>query len=212
MLFCTLNDKYYEVSNEKLLEGIRYCLANITELVNISQKASMKFSDNSVALGLYTFAVEEFGKLVYLKEAYAEKKESYQIPKDIFVGRESHRIKFDKALEVLPTECIQPVYGIEVQTNLSSETVKIPVNPQGAEISIAGGITGTFTIVGDYPIDLLTRMACFYLDWDEKKKTWKTKPKVLADGLHRATNKLGLIVKAMSLKLENDSKESQKSL
>ena len=194
---------FFEISKEKLEEGIQYSLANISELLVHSQKACQKYTDNSIALGLYTFAIEEFGKLLYLLESFKTDKKSYQIPKNIFVGGKSHKIKFEKALQKLPKECILPEYGIEVNTNFSTEDITIPLNPQGDEITIAGGITGTFSIgETDNPIDLITRMGCFYLDWNDGKKVWKSKPKVLEDGMKDSITKLGLIVKQISLKFQ----------
>ena len=196
--------EFFEISKEKLEEGIQYSLANISELLAHSEKACEKYSDNSIALGLYTFAIEEFGKLLYLLEAFKTDKKSYQIPKDIFIGRESHKIKFEKALQKLPMECILLEYGIEVHTNFSTENITIPVNPQGDEITITGETTGTFSIgTTGNPIDLITRMGCFYLDWNDGKKVWKSKPKVLEDGTKDSITRLGLIVKQISLKFQN---------
>ena len=198
----------FEISREKLSEGIQYCLDNITILLDKSQNACQKLTDNSIALGLYTFAVEEFGKLIILKEAQKENKEKYLIPKDIFKGQKAHKIKFKKAIENLPDECIYPVYGIEVTHNFSDENLEIPVTPSGKEVSVAGGTTGTFDAGQTEPIDIVTRMTSFYLDWDEEKKNWKPKPKVLSEELNKAIKKLGQIVKGMKLSLEHDSKES----
>ena len=196
--------EFYEISKEKLKEGILNSLTNITDLLNQSEKACQKYSDNSIALGLYTFAIEEFGKLLFLLDAYKADKESYQIQKDIFIGHESHKIKFEKALQKLPTECMLAEYGIEVHTNFSEENITIPVNPQGDKISILGGTTGTFSIgTTGKPLDLITRMGSFYLDWDDKEKVWKSKPKVLEDGLKKSITKLGLIVKGIYLKFQS---------
>lgn len=200
-----MTDDFFEIPKKELLQGIRYCLANISTLLDQSQKACQKFSDNAIALGLYTFAIEEFGKLLYMLEAYKIEKGIYKIPKNIFSGRESHNIKFKKALEKLPTECILPQYGIEVHTNMSPEDIVIPVNPHGESITIGGGLTGTFSIETDNPIDLVTRMGCFYLDWDNTNNTWKAKPKVLDEGMIKSITKLGLITKQISLKFENES-------
>jgi len=92
--------EFFEISKEKLEEGIQYSLVNISVLLDHSQKACQKYTDNSIALGLYTFAIEEFGKLLYLLESFKTDKESYQIPKDIFFGQKSHKIKFEKSLQL----------------------------------------------------------------------------------------------------------------
>lgn len=198
-----IKNRCYRIEREKLEESIGFCIANVTVILDKTTKIIDKNSDNSIALGLYTFAIEEFGRAILLREYLKENKKTYSVSKDIF---ESHEMKFRKAVEKLPMECVNPVYGVEISNNTSPDIVRIPVTPKGHEVAFAPATTGTAMIVGDAPIDLLTRMSCFFLDWDDSKKKWKNKPKVISGSLERGIWKLNQYVKSWSLSEQNDSK------
>jgi len=191
-----IKNRCYRIEREKLEESIRFCLDNVIVILDKTTKIIDKNSDNSIALGLYTFAIEEFGRAILLREYLKENKKFYSVSKDIF---ESHEVKFRKAVEKLPTECVNPVYGVELSNNTSTDTVKIPVTPKGDEVVLSPASTGAFMIVGNFPIDILTRMSCFFLDWDDSKKKWKNKPKVISGSLELGIWKLNQYVKSWSL-------------
>ena len=138
-----------------------------------------------------------------LRELSKKDKDEYLVPQNIFHGKDAHKIKFNKALETLPDECINHVYGIEVSHNLSDEDVKIPVSPKGDKITVSPGVTGTFALDEKFPLDSNTRMSCFYLDWDKKTNTWKSKPKVLDESLRKGISKFHTIMRALSLEQNN---------
>lgn len=52
-------------------------------------------SDKEVAAGLYTYTIEEFGKLLLMKDAKSTNNQ-YEINSDWFVGHKAHDAKFTK--------------------------------------------------------------------------------------------------------------------
>jgi hypothetical protein len=56
--------------------------------------------DKEMAAGLYTYAIEEFGKLLLVKESKLTNN-LYEINSDWFKGRKAHKDKFPKAFDYL---------------------------------------------------------------------------------------------------------------
>lgn len=56
--------------------------------------------DKEMAAGLYTYAIEEFGKLLLLKESKL-KNNQYKIKHEWFYSHKAHEYKFTKAFDYL---------------------------------------------------------------------------------------------------------------
>ncbi len=186
--------KYYTIKKDALVEGIRRCMYNVENLLNYAEKLVEDESENNIALGLYSFAIEEYGKALLLKEYLSENKTQYSIPTNLFRGKESHDLKFKKALDRLPMECKYAIPGIRIKSNSYSKTKEFIVTPKGDSISIAPGITGTFTTIGTFPTDFEMRMSCFYVDWDVTRDYWKYRPKIISESIITGITKFRKII------------------
>jgi len=81
-----ISSKSYSMKKEDLVKGILLCLNNVNQLLEKIDLTVKKKTDNSIALGLYSFAVEEFGKALLLKDYLIENKENYEITRPLFWG------------------------------------------------------------------------------------------------------------------------------
>lgn len=99
-----------EITKEEFLHLITDCYFNIHSIArsaktlleqNIKDNAKVLYEKPYVAAGLYTFAVEEYGKVLLLK-SYSMNSEKINLDYDEFI---QHIPKFKKALENLPKEC-----------------------------------------------------------------------------------------------------------
>ena len=65
----------YSLTDSQLMQGINYCFDKVRRLLNSVESllhSQDKFWGSSHALGLYTFAIEEFGKGLLLKDRYQQ--------------------------------------------------------------------------------------------------------------------------------------------
>lgn len=200
-----VSQRYYKIKRNDLVEGTKNCIFNISQLLEKAEHATEKDSDNSIALGLYSFAIEEFGKALLLKEYLSKNKKEYKVSKDLFTGRESHNLKFDKALENLPIECKYAVPGIRISSNTNSKPKKIVLTPRGDSVTIPPGSTGTVSMAGTFPTNFDMRMSCFYVDWDDKKQSWKYRPHILAESIKRGVWKFKQEIYKFERSFLNDS-------
>lgn len=199
------NSNDFLIEESKVLEGIERSISNITDILKISEKIVEEDSDNSVALGLFSFAIEEFGKALLLKECLSGKK-ICKVPRDLFKGKKSHDIKFKKALDNLPIEVKYAIPGITIKSNTSLESKKITLTSRGDSVTLPPGLTGKFSMIGTFPTNFDMRMSCFYLDWEDTKKTWKYKPYILSDSISRGVWKFKKEIYKFEKSLSNDYK------
>lgn len=193
-------NEFYRIPKEKLEEGIEKCYRKIIRIINSLH--IRRYGDNTISLGLYSFAIEEFGKLLCLIEKYQDDKQLYFIPKNLFTGQKSHKIKFEKARLNLDQKCLKPIFGF----------FGVPLDGKNFKITTHRGQKITINPKNLYhPIhedfDLQTRMACFYLDWNEKREDWKNEPYVLGEGFDEAVFEFKKTVDKKICEL-NDSKTS----
>ena len=127
------------------------------------------YSSNHL-LGLYAFAIEEYGKLLILEDCLNQQNDPCKVPKYLFSGRDAHNKKFSKALDNLPDVCKR--IPIEEEEFINYKAI---FRDDHTIESIPHG----FTIRSMYNfIDFQIRMGCFYLDWDYEKSNWKRFPVV----------------------------------
>jgi AbiV family abortive infection protein len=125
-----------------------------------------KFWESSHALGLYTFAIEEFGKGLLLKDRCLQGSHNNQIPSWIFA---KHDEKIKRAFKELPDASKRIMVGIVVdKPSPATKTIKFR---GGGQMSINGMTTGLFMI--DNHIDFEMRMKSFYVDWNKDRNEWE---------------------------------------
>ena len=99
-----------EITKEQFLHLITDCYFNAHSIArsaktlleqNVKDNTKVLYEKPYVAAGLYTFAVEEYGKILLLK-SYSMNSEKIDLDYDEFLH---HPTKFKKALEKLPKEC-----------------------------------------------------------------------------------------------------------
>jgi AbiV family abortive infection protein len=166
--------KCFCLAENELNNGITTCFDKVKRLLDDAELLVRNEGNLSNALGLYTFAVEEHGKGLLLKECQRNRNGNYEVPISIF-GRgdkQSHDNKIQKALSNLPVDCKNLSINIKVKT--ASDSVQIIKLKSGKEIfSIAPNTTGDFSTVGVDTVEEDTRWRCFYVDWDDNNKYWK---------------------------------------
>lgn len=93
---------YLEITEELWQKCIEETLHGIWTLLDSAERLLESGGDEAICAGLYTFAVEEYGKLLLLRQ-YNPSDGKVKIEfRDIFRG---HDKKFRKAIENLPREC-----------------------------------------------------------------------------------------------------------
>jgi hypothetical protein len=121
-------------------------------------------------LGLYIFALEEYGKGLFLRDCKKNAEGYYVVPTDIFGKKSSHENKIKKALDTLPHDCN---IGIAVTVNEAPDSIRtITLKGDKNIISIYDWSTGNFSSTAD-SIQEDTRWRCFYVDWHDKERYWK---------------------------------------
>ena len=176
--------KFYDMTESQIKSGVRKALLNASTLAAYSKDIVERGGNEVLALGLFSFAIEEFGKSELLSECLIKKQKMYRVPIQFFTGKKSHDIKFEKALSTLPTECTNFEAEI-IHLTSDNETKPLDVGPRGKVVSSPKGLSEIFS-VDNLPIDFDTRMNCFFLDWDAQKNKWMSPPKVLPEPLEKA--------------------------
>ncbi len=157
----------YELTDRQLALGVGECVRKADQLLN-DAKALAKMSP-SHALGLFTFAVEEYGKAVFLSKL-RRKGQNRIVPHSLFHGKRSHQIKFEEAIKVLPTECTNLGLGVRIEASSGmTRTYKVAGEDW---ISVMAGTTGLFSTIGS-TVNFDVRMETFYVDWDDSAKEWR---------------------------------------
>lgn len=178
-----MTKKYpYYFSEEELREGSKRCIENVRGLLEAAKTLNENDKTQQYALGLYMYAVEEYGKAILLKRAITGNQKKYQIEQWILgIGdpnntTTSHDEKMKVGFDNLPNDCRITMRGIKISEAFpSTKTVTIKRGKQRYDkVSVLQGATGTFsdssnTSIFDYNLDLKT--ACFYMDWD--MDNWK---------------------------------------
>lgn len=178
--------KYYSIDKKKVVVGIKHCISNALDLARVAEFIVKKGEDPRIALGVYSFAIEEFGKALMLKDCLGKGKEVCSVPRDIFVGKDSHDLKFKKALSKLPNSCKYFEEKKFVNTPIS-EDFTLDVGPHDTFYTFDLG-TKIYNL-GDFPLDFAARMYCFYVDWNNHMKSWKIGPHVSENKLMNSIRK-----------------------
>jgi hypothetical protein len=168
---------FHYFSEEELRDGCRRCLENVRGLLAGAKTLNENDLTQQYALGLYMYAVEEYGKAILLKKAITGNKKQYQIEQWIIgIGdpnntTTSHDEKMKVGFHNLPKDCWITERGVKIINPLLS--TKVVTTKRGKEgpydkSLILEGVTGriydtTNVKIFDHNLDLKT--ACFYIDW-----------------------------------------------
>ncbi len=138
-----------KISQHKLREGIAISLDNsLKHLDGVEALVEKDLLDGAVIL--IGFAIEEFGRAVYLRERLQSGKET--IEKSLQSGKKAHDLKYEKAFSMLPKK-------LETIWSRSSPLLYMmyfPFFPYQKEI-----------------LSPSTRLKPIYLHFDEKTQTWQ---------------------------------------
>jgi AbiV family abortive infection protein len=170
---------------EKVAKGIGLCNQNALQLLDYANGIVQTTNgNNGIAFALWSFALEEFGKGLLLKErlkSLPEGKSEIDVT-DFFTN---HREKFEKGFDALnmesPTHSSTEVV-VEQNTRTTSHTeYLIPGREGNSSVTISPGTVGTITdAVHNDPVDdsiwwktdsVELRFAYLYVDWE--KGQWR---------------------------------------
>ena len=158
----------------------------------IDSKNSQEF-----ALGLYLYAVEEYGKAILLKKSITGNKTNYVIDGWILgIGkpkgwRNSHDPKLKEGFDNLPADYIVRSKGVVIdEASSKTRTIiieKVKTTDSETIVSVMARTTGTFFNSSEliYNFDRELKDECFYMDWDSKNRSWKYRLAVDAQELKK---------------------------
>lgn len=168
--------KYLEITEELWKKAQQETLSGIVALLDSSKKLLENGGNEAICAGLYSYAVEEYGKILLLKQ-YNPTNEKVKIKyKDEFT---KHEDKFDTAIRKLPKECVN-------------------LRRTGFEEGFENGFEHK-EIIADFE----SRMAIFYSDFDDSGIEIKSVPPIDKDKLKNAIEKLSIIAFGMNFPKQN---------
>jgi AbiV family abortive infection protein len=187
----------YDLTRPQLKRGYEICINNVQNLLDSAILLLGKENSHQYALGLYMYAIEEYGKAELLRDLLVQNKRKYSIPDWIFgrgrYARKGHVRKLSKAFKILPDNCRKLSRTIKITPKTSGNLQTIKIEKHGVligSISVPVYLSGTFedrTLKKTVEFDLKT--ACFYVDWDNKGH-WKY---VLLADKHQLTSNIRLM-------------------
>ncbi len=160
----------YQITEGLWTELKQNTLTGINRLLQSSE--TLLETNPQISAGLYTYAVEEYGKLLVLKNSKPDCGQVWIDEEKLFKGRRTHDYKFREAIKNLPMEC----------TSLSGSTWDTAIwddSKWDEETTLA---------------NFKARMAIFYCGLDESRKVVTKVPDVSKTKLKVAIEKLGQIV------------------
>jgi AbiV family abortive infection protein len=174
---------FYHLTEIHLQETCSKCIDNVGDLLESSRLLLNNDKDEIeyFALGLYLYAVEEYGKAHLLKGYFTRNKKQYPVPTWIFgvhrppSGRTSHDEKLEEGFKNLPYVCKKLSKVLEIRYNnfISTHTFVIRDKLGQGSAAVGSGATGIFedpTNIPSREIDYDLKKDCFYVDWDDKQK------------------------------------------
>lgn len=173
------------VTEKQLREICKKCIENSSGLLEAAELLLPNKNTLQYALGLYMYAIEEYGKAHLVKCCFTGTKNVYSIPRWIFGGRErptsgknSHVEKLSEGFRNLPHICLKLSKVIEIVHNTSpnTQTFTIKGSFRDGSVSVGPYQSGIFedpTLPGLGDADLDLKNACFYVDLDEDNRSPK---------------------------------------
>ena len=138
-----------EISEELWNNLKKNTLSGVLRLLESAQKLLENNGEEAISAGLYTYAVEEYGKLILLGEYNSLDGKVSIDYYALFGGRGSHNLKFEAAIRKLPDECKH--LGVDIWA---------------PGIWAKGVWVDSSSVIADFN----SRMAIFYCGLDKSKK------------------------------------------
>jgi AbiV family abortive infection protein len=178
----------YVLTEKQLREGVKKCTENVQNLLYSVNLLLANHNTQQYAIGLFMYAVEEFGKVVVLTDCFNRKvKKKYLVPKWIF-GRgdqSAHDKKLQTGFEQLPSACGEITPGIKITNALKSPKIfrstkepfvkKIKAEDRDISVYVDKDTTGFFSDTSRLrnKIAFYLKTESFYIDWDKANNRWK---------------------------------------
>jgi AbiV family abortive infection protein len=169
----------YNFSEDQLRNTIKRCIENVRGLLESADCLRKDERTVQYALGLYMYAVEEYGKAHLLKSYLGQVGSHFLIPRWIFgvghppTNNTSHNEKLQEGFRRLPLDCRKLTNSVTIHENPSSksrvDTIKTPTG--SISITMAPNSTGISSFRSHPTRELNNdlKTGCFYIDWDENK-------------------------------------------
>ena len=170
----------YEFTEEQLRNTIDRCIDNVKGLLESADRLQEDERTVQYALGLYMYAIEEYGKANLLKLYLAKNRNHFLIPRWIFgrsfrpPGNTSHNNKLQEGFKNLPPDCRKLTNSVIIHENPSPkprvDTVKTPTGSTSIVMAPRSSGISVFRTHPTRELEFDLKTGCFYIDWDEKKK------------------------------------------
>lgn len=173
------------VTETQLREICKKCIENSSGLLEAAELLLRNNNSLQCALGLYMYAIEEYGKAQLVKRCFIGSDNVSSIPGWVFgwrpgpaSGKTSHEEKLSEGFRNLPPVCLKlsPVIEIVLNTSPKVQTFTIKGPFGNVPVSVAPYQSGLFessTHVPSRDVEFNLKTACFYVDWDEVNRVPK---------------------------------------
>jgi AbiV family abortive infection protein len=167
---------YFSLNSNELDSGIELCVGKARRLICASKLLANHEEFLSYALGLYVFALEEYGKSRMLQKAKSSCSNLHLVHRKIFGfgDGKSHKKKINEAMKNLPSKTINLQADYELKQNPNDKTRTVSLKDDKIRVSIGPNMSGNFSSRGDVDILEDIRWRSFYLDWDDEQRYWKS--------------------------------------
>lgn len=146
--------QYREIPISKIQEGIDLCKGNIGSFLDTAENLIKHDNLNHAAINL-EFGIEEFGKILMLKDEYVKGTDPVRVPDNVF---RNHKNKSERAWKTNDAEALDANFKM--------------ISEGGFDRSEDGkqGFSRAFEQV--ILITHFIRMECAFVDFDENEKDW----------------------------------------
>jgi hypothetical protein len=152
-------------------EGMQILKRKVLSFLEDAEILARNNGQISHYVGLYLFALEEFGKLLLLEDSPQSNSVNgqYSVDKGIFgkgddsaKRRQAHKLKVDRALKTLPSDC---------GSRCKSKIIKNALNAPGPITEEVIAIVKD-TQAQSSPFEISDRIKGFFIDWDDNNRRW----------------------------------------
>ena|SRR2546425_5396827 len=184
----------YWLTSAEINSGIQVIKEKTLRFLNDAEILVNGRGNASHAVGIYIYAVEEFGKLLLIQDALKTINVQGRFPVDMSIfgrgsdmnkRRQAHDTKVDRALQTLPNVCTNRVNSVITTKNPATTSITIQSGtrnmPDVGTVSVGAGPTGIFTDAQapSFPFKAMERMKGFYVDWDDNNREWVSDVKTI---------------------------------
>ena len=171
--------KTYQFTKDQLRNAIGKCIENVQGLLKSAQLLHEDKNTVQYSLGLYMYAVEEYGKAHLLKSYVTGNKNCVLIPRWIFgLGNPSkdtsHNVKLREGFRNLPPDCkkLSNSLKFHVNTTLSprKDLVETPTGSTSITVPAHSSGISVYRTSPTRELKPYYKTGCFYIDWDESSK------------------------------------------